>query len=159
MHIKRNNNETRTYLQGLRRFDRSLPKNVKNLLKRNSYNYSEIMNKWENLISGNITKVSYPKSIKIDPNNNKNVLVLSIKRGNEILVEYSKKEIINKINSYFGYNYLNEIRLVSDNSEKKIKKVKTNKIFSEKIEEKISKIENKNIHKAFSDLIRVIRNI
>ena len=159
MHIKRNNNETRTYLQGLRRFDRSLPKNVKNLLKRNSYNYSEIMNKWENLISGNITKVSYPKSIKIDPNNNKNVLVLSIKRGNEILIEYSKKEIINKINSYFGYNYLNEIRLVSDNSEKKIKKVKTNKIFSEKIEEKISKIENKNIHKAFSDLIRVIRNI
>ena len=159
MHIKRNNNETRTYLQGLRRFDRSLPKNVKNLLKRNSYNYSEIMNKWENLISGNITKVSYPKSIKIDPNNNKNVLVLSIKRGNEILVEYSKKEIINKINSYFGYNYLNEIRLVSDNSEKKIKKIKTNKIFSEKIEEKISKIENKNIHKAFSDLIRVIRNI
>tara|TARA_Y100000590_G_scaffold92568_1_gene104704 strand:+ start:7390 stop:7869 length:480 start_codon:yes stop_codon:yes gene_type:complete len=159
MHIKRNNNETRTYLQGLRRFDRSLPKNVKNLLKRNSYNYSEIMNKWENLISGNITKVSYPKSIKIDPNNNKNVLVLSIKRGNEILIEYSKKEIINKINSYFGYNYLNEIRLVSDNSEKKIKKIKTNKIFSEKIEEKISKIENKNIHKAFSDLIRVIRNI
>ncbi len=117
------------------------------------------MNKWENLISGNITKVSYPKSIKIDPNNNKNVLVLSIKRGNEILIEYSKKEIINKINSYFGYNYLNEIRLVSDNSEKKIKKIKTNKIFSEKIEEKISKIENKNIHKAFSDLIRVIRNI
>ena len=159
MHSKRNNNETRTYLQGLRRFDRSLPKNVKNLLKRNSYNYSEIMNKWENLISGNITKVSYPKSIKIDPNNNKNVLVLSIKRGNEILVEYSKKEIINKINSYFGYNYLNEIRLESDNSEKKIKKVKTNKIFSEKIEEKISKIENKNIQKAFSDLIQVIRNI
>ena len=159
MHIKRNNNETRTYLQGLRRFDRSLPKNVKNLLKRNSYNYSEIMNKWENLISENITKVSYPKSIKIDPNNNKNVLVLSIKRGNEILIEYSKKEIINKINSYFGYNYLNEIRLVSDNSEKKIKKVKTNKIFSEKIEEKISKIENKNIQKAFSDLIQVIRNI
>ena len=158
MHIKRNNNETRTYLQGLRRFDRSLPKNVKHLLKRNSNNYSEIINKWENLIGINITKVSYPKSIKIDPINNKVILVLSIKRGNEILVEYSKKEIIEKLNSFFGYNYINEIRLVSTNSEKKNKKIKKYKPFSGKIEEKISKIENKNIHKAFSDLIRVIKN-
>ena len=159
MHIKRNNNETRTYLQGLRRFDRSLPKNVKNLLKRNSYNYSEIMNKWENLISGNITKVSYPKSIKIDPNNNKNVLVLSIKRGNEILIEYSKKEIINKINSYFGYKLIDQIRLQTCNS--KIKKEKKQNILnksSKKFEKKINEIKNKNIRDSLSQLLDIAKN-
>ena len=45
-------------------------------------------------------------------------LVLAVKRGNEITVEYSKKEIINKINSYFGYRLINEIRLKTFNSEK-----------------------------------------
>ena len=37
-------------------------------------------------------------------------LVLAVKRGNEIDIEYSKKEIINKINSYFGYKLINEIK-------------------------------------------------
>ena len=37
------------------------------------------------------------------------IVQLINRRGNEIDVEYSKKEIISKINSYFGYQLINEI--------------------------------------------------
>ena len=51
-------------------------------------------------------------------------LMLAIKRGDEINIEYSKNEIINKINSYFGYKLINEIKLQTFNSKiKKIKKI------------------------------------
>ena len=54
------------------------------------------------------------------------VLALGIKRGDEILIEYSKKEIMDKINSYFGYKLIDEIKLqtfrseINKNKEKKI---------------------------------------
>ena len=38
-------------------------------------------------------------------------LVLGINRGDEIQVEYAKKEIIDKINSYFGYKLIDKIKL------------------------------------------------
>ena len=47
------------------------------------------------------------------------VLLIGVERGNEITLEYSKKNIINKINSYFGYNFISEIKLKSVNSTKK----------------------------------------
>ena len=158
MHYKINNNKTRTYLQGLRPFSKSLPKGVKNILKKNGYNYSEIISKWSSLMNRNIANSAYPKSIKINFGNENATLILAVKRGNEVLVEYSKKEIIDKINSYFGYNFLNGVRLESINSETKVKKNKHNlDVFSEKIEKKIKQIKNQNIQKAFFELIDVIK--
>jgi len=158
MHSKINNNKTKTYLQGLRLFSRSLPKGAKNILKKNGYNYSEIISKWSSLMNRNIANSAYPKSIKINSGNENATLILSVKRGNEVLVEYSKKEIIDKINTYFGYNFLSGVRLESINSEIKIKKNKQNlDISSEKIKKKIKQIKNQNIQKAFFDLINEIK--
>ena len=56
--------------------------------------------------------------------NSNGTLVLEIKRGDEIQVEYSKKEIIDKINSYFGYKLINEIKLQTFSSEISKKKEK-----------------------------------
>ena len=91
---------------------------------------------------------------------NKNAtLVLAVKRGNEITVEYSKREIINKINSYFGYRLINEIRLKTINSEtKKIKNKNTLKQFSKNFEKEISGIKNKNIRNSLSQFLNVIKN-
>jgi len=106
----------------------------------------------------NIANSAYPKSIKINSGNENATLVVAVKRGNEVLVEYSKKEIIDKINTYFGYNFLSGVRLESINSETKIKKNKQNlDIFSEKIEKKIKQIKNQNIQKAFLELINEIK--
>ena len=109
MHYKQNNKESKTYVQGLRPFGNTLPRGVKGILKKNGYNYSEIISKWKMLVGEDISKCASPKLIKMKKGDSNGTLVLSIKRGDEINIEYSKKEIINKINSYFGYKLINEI--------------------------------------------------
>ena len=159
MHYKQNNKESKTYVQGLRPFGNTLPRGVKGILKKSGYNYSEIISKWNMLVGKDISSCSYPKSIKMTKGDTNGLLVLAVKRGDEINVEYSKKEIINKINSYFGYRLINEIRLKTINSEtKKIKNNNTLKKFSKNFEKKINEIKNKDIRNSLSQLLDVIKN-
>jgi len=159
MHYKQNNKESKTYVQGLRPFGNTLPRGVKGILKKSGYNYSEIISKWNMLVGKDISSCAYPKSIKMTKGDTNGLLVLVVKRGNEITVEYSKKEIINKINSYFGYRLINEIRLKTINSEtKKIKNKNTLRKFSKNFEKKISEIKNINIKNSLSQLLDVIKN-
>ena len=99
MHYKQNNKESKTYVQGLRPFGNTLPRGVKGILKKNGYNYSEIISKWKMLVGKNIANCSYPKSIKMSKGNSNGTLVIAVKRGNEIDIEYSKKDIMDKIHT------------------------------------------------------------
>ena len=90
MHYKQNNKEGKTYVQGLRPFVNTLPRGIKGILKKNGYNYSEIINKWNILVGRDISNCCYPKSIKMTKGNENGTLILSVERGNEINVEYSK---------------------------------------------------------------------
>ena len=158
MHYKQNK-QSRTYVQGLRPFGNTLPRGLKGILKKNGYNYSEIISKWNMLVGKDISSCSYPKSIKMKKGDSNGTLILVIKRGDEINIEYSKKEIINKINSYFGYKLINEIKLQTINSEsRKIKNKNTLDKFSKNLEEKINKINNKNIRNSLSQLVKTIKN-
>ena len=159
MHHKQNNKEIRTYVQGLRSFGNTLPRSVKSILKKNGYNYSEIISKWDSLVGKDISNSCFPKSIKMSRENNNGTLILSVERGNEIIAEYSKKEIINKINSYFGYKLIDQIRLQTYNSKMKKQKKqnilrKSSKIF----EKKINEIKNKDIRDSLSQLLDVVKN-
>ena len=159
MHYKQNNKGSKTYVQGLRAFGNTLPRGVKGILKRNGYNYSEIISKWNMLVGKDISSCSYPKSIKMTKGNANGTLLLAVKRGDEITVEYSKKEIINKINSYFGYQLINEIRLQTFNS--KIKKKESRHTlgkFTKNFEKKVNEIKSKNIRNSLSQLLDVIKN-
>ena len=159
MHHKQNNKESRTYVQGLRSFGNTLPRGVKSILKKNGYNYSEIISKWNMLLGNDISSCSYPKSIKMTKGDKNGTLVLAVKRGNEIDIEYSKNEIINKINSYFGYKLINEIRLETFNSE--TKKAKNKNVlgkYSKNFEKKINEIKNENIKNSLSQLLDIIKN-
>ena len=89
---------------------------------------------------------------------NTGTLVLAVKRGDEITVEYSRGKIINKINSYFGYQLINQIKLQTFNSEKKIVKKNILKKFTKNFEEKINKIENKKIKNSLFQLLETIKN-
>ena len=159
MHNKQNNKESKSYVQGLRPFGNTLPRGIKGILKKNGYNYSEIINKWNFLVGQDISNCCYPKSIKVSRANKNGILVLSVERGNEINVEYSKQEIINKINSYFGYKLISEIRLQTFNSAN-IKQKKQNILSksSKKFEKKINEIKNKEIRNSLSKLLDVAKN-
>ena len=159
MHYKQNNKESKTYVQGLRPFGNTLPREVKGILKKSGYNYSEIISKWNMLVGKDISSYSCPKSIKMKRGESNGTLLLAIKRGNEIIAEYSKKEIIDKINSYFGYKLIDQIRLQTYNSKKK--KERKQSILgksTEKFKKKINEVKNKNIRDSLSQLLNIAKN-
>ena len=157
MHYKQNNKETKSYVQGLRPFGNTLPRGLKGILKKNGYNYSEIISKWDMLVGKEISAYSYPKSIKMNKGDSNGTLILAIKRGNEINIEYSKEEIMNKVNSYFGYKLISEIKLQSFNiTTKNIKTKNNSKKYLKKFEEKINEIKSEKIKKSLSQLFKAM---
>ena len=65
---------------------------------------------------------------------------------------------MNKINSYFGYQLLNNIRLQTYNSEKKENKIKNKSInFSDKIIKKVLDIKSEKIKNSLSKLINAAK--
>ena len=146
-------------MQGLRPFGNTLPRGLKGILKKNGYNYSEIISKWNILVGKDISDCAYPKSIKMKKGDSNGTLVLAIKRGDEINIEYSKREIIDKINSYFGYKLINEIKLQTFNSESEKTKNKNNlEKFSKNLQEKIEQIKSESIKNSLSQLLKAIKN-
>ena len=110
------------------------------------------------LVGKDISRCAHPKSIKMKKGDSNGTLVLAITRGEEINIEYSKKEIIDKINSYFGYKLINEIRIQTFKPmSRKIKNKNILEIFSKNSEKKINEIKNKNIRNSLSQLLDVIK--
>ena len=158
MHYKQNNKESKTYVQGLRSFGNTLPRGVKGILIRNGYNYSEIINKWSMLVGKYISKLSYPKTIKRNRIDKNATLIIAVERGNEIEVEYSKNRIINKINSHFGYQLLNQIKIETFNSKIQNKKQFVTNNISKNMKKKINEIKNKEIRESLSQFLSLSKN-
>ena len=147
------------FIQGLRPFSSSIPKTLKKHLKKGGYNYSHIVDNWTKIVSEKISNACYPLTVKMGKEMRDGTLVLNVIHGKEMEVEYKKKEIIDKINVFFGYNYINKVtlKIVQDTvltNKKVFPKIKN---FS-KIEEKINKVNNnelksslKNFLKAFNE--------
>ena len=82
-------------------------------------------------------------------------LVLNVIHGKEMEIEYKKNEIIDKINSFFGYNCVSKVtlKIVQD-------KLKSdNKVFPKinnisKIMEKMSKVNNEELKSSLNNLLR-----
>ncbi len=135
---------------------KSLPHGLKKILKKGGHNYSSIINNWSDLVGKKIASACYPKSIKTGKELKNGVLFINVSHGDQILVEYSKKDIIDKINSFFGYEFVKEIRLVlvrdkiNQNNENDLNNNKRS-IYYKKIEN----IQNSQLKKNLSDLINI----
>ena len=145
MHNK-NNNKTQSFVQGLRPFSSSIPKTLKKYLRKGGYNYSNIIENWTKIVSNRISNACYPIKIKMGKDMKDGNLVLNVIHGKEMEIEYEKKEIIDKINSFFGYNCISNIilKIVQEKVEKNKKTfAKINNL--DKINEKMDKVRNENL--------------
>ena len=154
MHSK-NNNKTQTFIQGLRPFSSSIPKTLKKHLRKGGYNYSNIVDNWTNMVSKKISDACYPTTVKMGKEMRDGILVLNVIHGKEMEVEYEKKEIIDKINSFFGYNCIGNIKLKITQD-----KIKLNeKIFPKiknlsKIEEKMNKVNDSSLKSSLNNFLK-----
>ena len=120
MQYKNNTKQRLKTIQGLRSFRDTLPKNIKRIIKKKGHIFSETLNNWKYIVGNEIFQICYPKSFK---NSNKfgvSTLHVMVKRGHEIDLEYSKKEIMDKMNSFFGYKVVEKLKFTCFDDEKKI---------------------------------------
>ena len=154
MHNK-NNNKTQTYIQGLRPFSNSIPKTLKKHLRKGSYNYSNIVDNWTSIVNKNISDSCYPVSVKMKKSMKDGTLVLNVIHGKELDVEYKKNEIIDKINSFFGYNCIKQVNLKVISN----KIIKRNKVLPKiknlkQLDEKIKKVENNQLKNSLNNFLK-----
>ena len=97
------NSSKQRNVQGLRSFRDTLPKNIKKIINKKGHIYSETLNNWKYIVGDDLFKFCYPKSFKNSNRFGISTLLIMVKRGHEVDMEYSKKDIMDKINSFFGY--------------------------------------------------------
>ncbi len=156
MHSKKNNSsKTQNFIQGLRPLASSVPHGLKKILRKGGYNFSNIVDNWSKMVGKDISNSCYPNTIKINKDMHNGLLVLNVIHGNELSIEYKKKEIIDKINTFFGYSCIKEIRLKIVQAQKKLKKENMKK--KKKIRtynNSIDNIKNDNLKSSLDKLIK-----
>ena len=154
MHSK-DNNKLKNFIQGLRPFSNSIPKTLKKHLKKGGYNYSNIVDNWTKMVSKKISDSCYPITVKMGKEMRDGTLVLNVLHGKELEIEYAKKEIIDKINSFFGYNCISQVTLKIVQEKIKPRQNQSLKIknFS-KINEKIDKINNSELKSSLNSFLK-----
>jgi hypothetical protein len=83
-----------------------------------------------------------------------------VKRGHEVDLEYSKKQIVNKMNSFFGYSVVEKLKSVSfDDSQTKFKKNDNNEknVTKDKYIDRINNIKNDKIKKSLLELTKIYK--
>jgi len=160
MQFKKYTKQRNGSIQGLRSFKDTLPKNIKKFISKRGQIYSETLNNWKHIVGENLFKVCYPKSYK---NSNKfgvSTLTIMVRRGNEVDLEYSKKEIITRMNTFFEDRVVEKIKLTSFNDERKIIVEKNDlhlNVTNNKFKDKISNVKNEKIKKSLLELTKVFK--
>ena len=148
-------------IQGLRSFKDTLPKNIKKVINRRGQIYSETLNNWKNIVGENLFKVCYPKSYKNSNRFGVSTLLIMVKRGHEVEIEYSKKQIMERMNTFFLEDLVVEkIKFASFNDEiKTVTKNKDQKISetNSKYHKKINGVKNEKIKKSLIEFTKVFK--
>ena len=144
-----------SFIQGLRPFSSSIPKTLKKHLRKSGYNYSHIVDNWTKIVSKKISDACYPTSVKMSKEMKDGTLFLNVIHGKELEIEYEKNNIIDKINSFFGYNCINKVilKIVQD------KIIEKSKIFSKiknlnKVEKKMKDVSDNQLKNSLSNFLK-----
>ena len=161
MPYKNNIKQRYKTIQGLRSFKDTLPKNIKRIINKKGHIFSETLNNWKFIVGDELFEVCYPKSFK---NSNKlgvSTLLIMVKRGHEVDLEYSKKQIITKMNNYFGYEIVKKLKSITfeddQNNNKDKKMIEENKINTKYIN-KLLDFKNDKIKKSLIELSKLLKN-
>jgi len=153
MEFKSNTKQRYRVIQGLRSFKDTLPTKVKRIIKKKGHIYSETLDNWKYIVGDELFRVCYPKSFKSSNKLSGSILNIMVKRGHEVDMEYSKNQIIEKMNKFFGYNVVEKVKLITfeGDQEKFKKKIRKYATKSEHIK-KISDIKNNKIKNSLLEL-------
>ena len=157
----KNNIKQRNYsIQGLRSFKDTLPTSIKKIIKKKGHIYSETLNNWKYIVGDDLFKICYPKSFKNSNRFRVSTLHVMVKRGHEVDLEYSKKEILDKMNSFFGYPVVEKLKFISFDDDQNIISSEKNtekNVTIKKYQNKINDVKNDKIKKSLLELTKVFK--
>ncbi len=130
-----------------------MPTEIKKILKKNGFNLSSIVDNWTKIVGNEISNKCYPINIKTQANSKDIDLILNVLHGKEIDIEYNKKNIIDKINAYFGYTYIKNIKIKIINSKYVNLKKNENKNNKNNFDDDLKKITDINLKNKLEKLI------
>ena len=160
MQSKNSSKQRNTVIQGLRSFRDTLPKNVKKIINKKGHIFSETLNNWKYIVGDELFKICYPKSFKNSNRFGVSTLLVMVKRGHEVDMEYSKKDIMDKMNSFFGYSVVEKLKFISfDDDQNVLSRSKKNEknVTIKKYQTKINDIKNDKIKKSLIELTKVFK--
>ena len=160
MQFKKYTKQRNRSIQGLRSFKDTLPKNVKRIINKKGHIYSETLNNWKYLVGVELFKCCYPKTFKSSNKFGVSTLVIMVKRGHEVDIEYSKKDILNKMNAYFGYEVVEKLKFISFDDEQKVSpklEINEKNVTISKYKDKISDVKNEKIKQSLIELTKVFK--
>ena len=159
MQYKSNSKQRYRSIQGLRSFKDTLPTKVKKILKKKGHIFSETLDNWRYIVGDDLFKVCYPKSFKSSNKFSSSTLSIMVKRGHEVEMEYSKNEIIKKINIYFNDRIVEKIRLITfDGNQKIFKREIIKDVTKNQYTKKITNIKNEKIKNSLLKLSNLLKN-
>ena len=159
MQYKSNSKQRYRSIQGLRSFKDTLPTKVKKILKKKGHIFSETLDNWRYIVGDDLFKVCYPKSFKSSNKFSSSTLSIMVKRGHEVEMEYSKNEIIKKINTYFNDTIVEKIRLITfDGNQKVFKKEIIKDVTKNQYTKKITNIKNEKIKNSLIELSKLFKD-
>ncbi len=160
MQFKNNTKQRNVSIQGLRSFKDTLPKNVKRIINKKGHIYSETLNNWKYIVGADLFNCCFPKTFK---NSNKfgvSTLVIMVKRGHEVDLEYSKKDILNRMNVYFGYQVVEKLKFITFDAQQKIsskEEINESNVTTNKYRDKIINVKNNKIKQSLLELSKVFK--
>jgi len=160
MQSKNSSKQRNTVIQGLRSFRDTLPKNIKKIINKKGHIYSETLNNWKYIVGDELFKICYPKSFKNSNRFGVSTLLVMVKRGHEVDMEYSKKDIMDKMNSFFGYSVVEKLKFISfDDDQNVLSRSEKNEknVTIKKYQTKINDIKNDKIKKSLIELTKVFK--
>ena len=110
------------------------------------------------MVNKKVSDACYPITIKMGKEMRDGTLVLNVLHGKELEIEYEKNEIMDKINSFFGYNCIGQVvlKIVQEKIESEKKIFPKIKNFSN-INEKMNKVNDTQLKSSLNNFLKAFK--
>jgi len=120
-----------------------LPENLKKLIKNHpTSNYENLKKSWKKIVGENLSKKC--ELVKVQKYNSENSIFLKVDRNYLIDVDYSRDEIIEKVNSFLGFKFASKI-LINIKENKSPQGVKKGLKLNKKMENLIDSLNDEEL--------------
>jgi len=116
MNNKDNAQDIRT-TKDLQSLAQTLKPLTKRILGKNGFIETDIITNWENIVSEQLAQYCSPIKIEFprDKKNNGRLLLQATSGAFALEISHREKYILDKINTYFGYNAVSSIKILQNN--------------------------------------------